>query len=146
MLILLPVHLCQDVLLIRPVPVLQDLQSTGHTYCPVGGGIAVGRSNRYEQQIRRICAVTSRATSVAHINCHTCLSLITSMHTHTHTYILTYIYICIYIHTHTHIYIYIHGDSQIYTQGFCLSISSFKGCRCPVIRNPSRITTCDNLS
>jgi hypothetical protein len=26
MLILLPVHLCQDVLLIRPVPVLQDLQ------------------------------------------------------------------------------------------------------------------------
>ena len=62
------------------------------------------------------------------------------MHTHTyiHTDISIYIYTCIYI--------YIHGDLQIYTQGFCLSISSFKGCRCPVIRNPSIITTCDNLS
>jgi hypothetical protein len=72
------------------------------------------------------------------IYCHTCLSLLACTHTYIHTDISIYI--------HMYIYIYIHGDLQIYTQGFCLSISSFKGCRCPVIRNPSIITTCDNLS
>ena len=67
---------------------------------------------------------------------HTCLSLLAC--THTHTYILTYLYI--------YMYIYIFMEIYKFTQGFCLSISSFKGCRCPVIRNPSIITTCDNLS